>query len=261
VRWVAVVSPHDACGALVSLLRDVVYDSYTRIGVIAALGDTAGPDGSPALRADFAAARSAFETCKPHRRAEYVDLMCACVWALGKRAGPYATDLYIEAADHVNRNVRDYGLCILAAVGDDRAWDDMLAALAGRLAKKISSTRRGGEALMIITYLARHCGRDADRRARLAGLLREQWNHVPEAETVAGWFPGVGPDGRPAAEIDFAAHVPRAPWERPPMARTHWEAQNAGRRPAAVTCITLSSSKRDATRAPEARQLLEIRTG
>jgi hypothetical protein len=217
----------DADRALVILLRDGVYDSYTRIGVVAALGDTAGPDGSPALRADFAAARAAFETCKPHRRAEYVDVMCACVWALGKRDGPDATDLYVEAAAHANRDVRDHGLSVLAAVGDGRAWDDMLAGLAGRLAKKISSVQRGGEALMIITYLARHCGRDADRRARLAGLLCEQWNHVPEAETVAGRYPGAGPDGRPAAEIDFAAHVPRAPWERPPMAKRHWEGQSS----------------------------------
>jgi hypothetical protein len=217
----------DADHALATLSRAVVYDSYTRLAVVEALGDTAGPDGSPALRADFAAARAEFETCKPHRRAEYVDLMCACVWAVGKRDGPHATDFYIEAADHANRNVRDYGLSILAAVGDDRAWDDMLAALAERLAKKISSAQRGGEARMIITYLARHCGRDADRRARLADLLRGQWHHLPEAETVAEWYPGVGPAGRPAADIEFATHVPPAPWMRPPMAQTHWERQSS----------------------------------
>jgi hypothetical protein len=195
----------DADRALVSLLGEGVYDSNTRLEVVAALGDTTGPDGSLALRAEFAAARTHFQRCKPHRRAEYVDLMCACVWALGKRDGPRATELCIEAAYHANRAVRDYGQMILAAVGDDRAWDDMLCALAGLLAKKISSAQRSGEALMIIEYLARHCGRNADRRARLAGLLHERWNHVPEPENVARRYPGVRPDGRPLPEIDFAA--------------------------------------------------------
>jgi hypothetical protein len=217
----------DADRALVSLLGDGVYDSYSRLEVVAALGDTTGPDGSPGLRAEFAAAMAHFQTCKPHRRAEYVDLMCACVWALGKRDGPGATDLCIAAAGHSNRDVRDYGLTILAAVGDDRAWDDMLAALADRLAKKISSAQRSVEALMITEYLARHCGRNADRRARLAGLLRERWNHVPEPETVARRYPGVGPDGGPSREIDFAAYIASAPWDGPPMTQPHWERQSS----------------------------------
>jgi hypothetical protein len=217
----------DADRALASMLGDDVYDSYTRGSVIAALGDTTGPDGSAALRREFAAASAQFETCKPHLRAGYADLMCGCVWALGKRDGPGDTDLYIEAAGHANRDVRDYGLSILAAVGDDRAWEDMLADLAGQLAKKTSSARRGGEALMTIAYLARHCGRNADRRDGLSGLLRERWNHVPQPEAVAGWYPGVGPDGPPAAEIDFAAYTPRAPWERPPMAQVPWERQSS----------------------------------
>jgi hypothetical protein len=207
----------DADLALVGLLGNGVFDLLSRLHVVAALGDTTGPDGSAALRSEFNAARAEWETTKP-RRSWYVDLMCACVWALGKRDGSSGTEVFLEAAAHANRAVRDYGLVALAAVGDDRAWEDMLAALAGRLAKKITSAQRSGEELMIIEYLARHCGRNADRRARLAGLIRERWSRVLDVEIVAQRYPGVGPDGPPPAEIDFRTYVPPAPWGRPIMA-------------------------------------------
>ena len=157
----------DADRALVSLLDEGVFDSLSRTHVVGALADTAGAAGSAALRSEFAAAREQFGTTKPHNRAGYCDLMLGCLWALGKRDGPGGTDVFVEAMAHANRSVRDKGLIILAAVGDDRAWDDMLAELRGRLAKKINGTRRGGEALTIIEYLARHCGQNADRKALL----------------------------------------------------------------------------------------------
>jgi hypothetical protein len=68
--------------------------------------------------------------------------------------------------------------------------------------------RRGSDTLTIIAYLARHCRRQADRQARLAGLLRDRWSDVPQAETVAWRYPSVGPDGLPPAEIDFGTSGP-----------------------------------------------------
>lgn len=224
-------SRSDSDRALVSLLNDGVFDWLTRTDVVVALGDTAGPAGSAALRGEFAAAMEQYATTKPHNRAAYCDLMCACVWALGKRDGPGGTDLFVKAAAHANRSVRHYGFMILAAVGDDRAWNDLLADLRGRLAKKTTSTWRGGEALEIIEYLARHCGLNADRGALLAGLLRERWRHVPDAEAVARWYLGIGPGGPPPAEIDFGTHVRLPPWVPPPAThasrQAYWERQSS----------------------------------
>ena len=107
----------------------------------------------------------------------------------GQTGGPGSTDILVEAAAHASAKVRDYGLVTLAAVGDDRAWDDMLADLRERLARRITSASRQGEALVVIAYLARHCGRDAGRKIRLAGLLRERWTRVPDAKMLAVRYP------------------------------------------------------------------------
>jgi hypothetical protein len=214
--------------ALVNLLGNGAFDAWSRTHVVAALGDTTGPDGPAALRSEFAAAKARFETAKPHNRAGWADLMCACVWALGRRDGPGGTDVFIEAAAHVNRSVRGYGLTALAAVGDDRAWNDMLAALKRQLARKITSARRAGEVLDIIAYLARHCEQDAARRALLADLLRRHWSRLRHAETVTGGYPEVGPDDPPPAEIDFQAYVIPPPWRSLPRIRAQWESQSSG---------------------------------
>jgi hypothetical protein len=222
-------SRSDADHALVELLGDPGLDSWFRTRTVAALGDVTGPVGSSALRREFVAASAQFEAAKPHCRAAYRDLMCACLWALGKRDGAAATDVLIEGAAHASWNVRDYGFMIVAAVGDDRAWDGMLAALAERLAKKIASERQAGEADLTIAYLARHCGRDADRCQRLAGLLRDRWSRLPDSVryAMAEQYPGVGPGGPLPAEIDFANYAPEAPWQPPPKTQVQWERQSS----------------------------------
>jgi hypothetical protein len=85
-------SRSDADQALARLLADPPLDAFLRIDVVAALGDVAGPVGSAVIRAEFISACALFETAKPHNRWIYRDLMCACLWALGKRDGPAATD-------------------------------------------------------------------------------------------------------------------------------------------------------------------------
>lgn len=222
-------SRSDADRALAELLGNLALDTWFRTKTVAALGDASGPVGSSALRREFVAANAHFETAKPHSRAAYRDLMCACMWALGKRDGRAATDILIEGTAHASWNVRNYGFMILAAVGDDRAWDDMLAALAERLQKKITSERRADEAELVIAYLARHCGRDADRCTRLAGLLRHQWGRLPDSVryAVKEDYPGVGPGGPLPAEIDFARYTPTAPWQPPPTTQAQWERQSS----------------------------------
>jgi HEAT repeat protein len=222
-------SRSDADRALVELLGDPALDTWFRIRAVAALGDVTGPDGSSALRREFVAGSAQFETAKPHDRAGYYDLMCACLWALGKREGPAATDVLVAGTAHASWHVRSYGFMILAAVGDDRAWNDMLASLARRLAKKITSERQADEAQLIIAYLARHCAGHADRCTRLAGLLRDRWSRLPDSVryTAADQYPGVGPGGPLPAEIDFASYAPEAPWQPRPIAQLRWESQSS----------------------------------
>jgi hypothetical protein len=216
-------SRSDADQALAALLDDNALDSWIRTKAVAALGEVTGPAGSSVVRSEFSAARARFETSKPHNRADDCDLMCACVWALGHRDEPAATDMLVEAAGHASASVRDYGLSVLAAVGDDRAWDDMFAALELRLAKRISRARQAGEVLLFIGYLARHCAQKHDRSARLAGLLRRRWSRLPDsaAQAAAGRYPGVGPGGPPSADIGFAAYIPPAPWQLAPVHGEH----------------------------------------
>jgi hypothetical protein len=241
----------DADGALVALLGDGAFNTWARTLVVAALGDAKGPAGVAAVRCEFAAAADHYATASRHSRSDYRDLMCACVWALGKRDGPGSTDILAEAGSHASAAVRDYGLVALAAVGDDRAWDDMLAGLRARLAKRITSASRQGEALVVIAYLARHCGRDAGRRIRLAALLRERWTRLPEAKMVAGRYPGVSPDGLPPADIDFGAYVPRAPWARPPEQELHELQTRRWERESGYDAFTVTYGNRPAGPLPD----------
>jgi hypothetical protein len=207
----------DADLAVVGLLADPNLDPWFRTKAVAALGDLTGPVGSGAIRAEFSAARALFATAKPHNRSWYCDLMCACLWALGKRDGAAATGVLVDATAHPSWVVRDYGFSTLAAVGDDRAWDDMAGSLARRLARKITSERQADEAVWIVRYLARHCAGHSDRSEQLTALLRGRWNSLPVAarQVLAQLYPGAGPSGPASLEVDFARHVPTAPWERP----------------------------------------------
>jgi hypothetical protein len=206
----------DADLALAGLLADPDLEPF-RTATVAALGDVAGPVGSAAIRAQFTSARGQFATAKPHSRSTYRDLMCACLWALGKRDGAAATDVLVEATAHASNDVRDYGLTILAAVGDDRAWDDMERSLAGRLARKITSPRQAVEAVHIIEYLARSGAGNRDRSVRLIGVLRDRWTHLPERaqNAIAELYRGIGPGGPAPAYVYLGTHAPRAPWQPP----------------------------------------------
>lgn len=220
-------SRSDADQVLAGLLADRALEPSFRIDVVAALGDVAGPVGSAVIRAEFISAWAQLEKAKPHNRWIYRDLMCACLWALGKRDGPAATDVLAEATAHASFDVRSYGFMILASVGDDRVWDDMRASLALRLAKKITSERQANEAIWTIRYLARHCTRNSDRREQLISLLRDRWNRllVRHQQVLEELYPGIEPSGPEPAKVDLATNVPAGPWVRP-SSHEQWERQS-----------------------------------
>lgn len=94
---------------------------------MAALGDAPrGPAGTAALRSIYETATREYVTARNEARSEYCDLACASVWALAKRDGPAATDIYAAAARSASAAIRDYGASFLAladtACDGDRRW-------------------------------------------------------------------------------------------------------------------------------------------
>jgi hypothetical protein len=174
---------------------------------VVALGDTRGPDGSAALRAVYGAALGKYATASRSTRAEYRDLLCACIVALAKRDGSAATDVYATAASHANPAVREYAMAALAVVGDDRSWDEILAHLDAMLKRKVNPTtshsRRWEEGCGAIEYLARHSATASARAVRLVTLLRARWRNLADPELVERWWPGIQPGGPPPEGIDL----------------------------------------------------------
>jgi hypothetical protein len=86
---------------------------FDQVMVVAALGDAQDDEGIPALRSLLAA---------PQRS---VDLRCAALLALAKRAGAEASDVLAAHLSRVPAAVADYAVIGLAGVGDDRAWSQV----------------------------------------------------------------------------------------------------------------------------------------
>jgi hypothetical protein len=78
------------------------------------------------VRTHFAEAMTRLATATKDARSGWRDLACAAVIALATRDGP-GPDVYLAVAASPNAKVRDYGLMVLAAEGDDRAWNQVLA--------------------------------------------------------------------------------------------------------------------------------------
>ena len=85
-----------------------------RVAIVAGLGELSGRLGDEALRQQL-------ETTGPGSQ----DLCCAAVLALAKRLGVEASADLGQAMQSRNGAVRDYAAFGLAAVGDDRCWNDM----------------------------------------------------------------------------------------------------------------------------------------
>ena len=192
------------------------------------------------MRAQFSDAMARLAASKSGRH-WWRDLACAAVIALAMREGPGATDVYLAAAGSADRAVRQYGLMVLDAEGDDRAWDAMLARVGEILSRKRISYGRWDELLMAVGYLARHAARGTARAERLIMMLRASWGTLarppqkrvdrgpyvdPETETAARpeeLWPGIQPDGPLADALDLPRlHAPVAWWRpgfRPPSPR------------------------------------------
>ncbi|GAA3381935.1 HEAT repeat domain-containing protein [Cryptosporangium minutisporangium] len=116
---------------------------YQRVGIAAALGETAGPAGLEALREALTA-----------RGTGSVDLRCAALIALARRVGEAASEDFATCAADKNVAVRQYAVFCLAACGDDRAWGLVLKFVRQRALVGFSEA---------VTYL---CRRSTRRRGR-----------------------------------------------------------------------------------------------
>lgn len=96
--------------------------------------------------------------------------------------------------------VRFAALVVLAAIGDDRAWDQIFAALERRLARLATDDVTPPPVGTAVIYLSRHCSMQ-DRIVALVTLLRSSWSHMTsyEAEWLEeNWVDATpqGPDAR-----------------------------------------------------------------
>jgi hypothetical protein len=173
------------------MLTDPAHDGRERISIVAALGEVQGPVGSAVLRHAFADAVAGLATARPSQRSELRDLACAAVYALRKRDGAAATDVFVTAAFHASQAVSNYGVHALLAVGDDRGWDYVMSRLGEILQKKASAgTRRGDQALAFIKYLAVHAEPGTDKANKLITLVRDRWRNIGDHAWIEERWPG-----------------------------------------------------------------------
>jgi hypothetical protein len=194
----------DADQILSGMLTDPVYDGREKILVVAALGEVQGPVGSAAIRRAFADAVAGLATARPNQRSDLRDLACAAVYALGERDGAAATDVFVTAAFHPNRDISNYGMNALVSAGDDRAWDDVMSRLAEILRTKAGmGTHRSDQALAAIEYLAGHAGPGTVRAIRLITLVRDRWRNLGDRAWAEERWPGIGPEGPPPEAVSL----------------------------------------------------------
>lgn len=146
---------------------------WRAVVVSAALGDVDGPHGGRVLRRRVAA-----------RGPGTSDVRCAALLALVKRGEDGVDAVLAAALDDPDHAVREYALVGLAAVGDDRCWDDVLRRLSAMLSR-VRTTLRGDDLSPVVTavvYLLRHARDDPARVEALAGLLRRRLHRLDEGE-------------------------------------------------------------------------------
>jgi hypothetical protein len=230
----AAAASEDSDGELVALLGNPALDERERIMVTAALGEArTGREGSAAVRGQFSDALARLDVAPKDARHWWRNLACAAVVALARREGPAATDIYVAAAASAVRDVRDYGLMVLAAEGDDSAWDQVLGWVGEILSRKRINFGPWHDLLHAVEYLARHAACGSAKAEQLIVLLRANWAilarppqkrvvHSPHVEPTTETarpleelWPGIEPDGPPVAALDLPQlHKPVA-WWRP----------------------------------------------
>jgi hypothetical protein len=194
----------DADQALLAMLTDPVRDWLQRIEIVAAFGDVRGPVGSAVIRHAFADATGMLATARPSQRSWLRDLACAAVYALCKRDGAAATDIFVAAAFHPSRDISGCGIRALVSAGDDRAWDDVMTTLGEILRTKArAGTQRSAQSLAAIEYLARHAEPGTDRAIRLVTLVRDRWRNIGDRAWAEECWPGIGPGGPPPDAVSL----------------------------------------------------------
>ncbi|MBQ0905453.1 hypothetical protein [Micromonospora sp. U21] len=164
------------------------------VTVVAALGDAQGDEGVAALRNLLAV---------PQRS---VDLRCAALLALAKRAGAAASDVLSVHLTGNPEAVEDYAVIGLAGVGDDRAWSEVHTKLRRQLdrpppavqPRQITPGLKQFQVLLTIAYLARHLsGPTSERIPRLVTTLRSRFDRLYQVEQdwLSEHWPGITPDG------------------------------------------------------------------
>jgi hypothetical protein len=177
---------------LVAMLESI--RGSRQVMVAAALGDAQGEQGIAALRNLLAV---------PPRS---VDLRCAALLALAKRAGIEASDVLAAHVTRVPAAVAEYAVIGLAAVGDDRAWSEVHTLLRRQLdrpppvvqPREITPGNSQFHVLVTIAYLVRHLsGSPARRIPALVAALRSRFDRLYKVEQdwLSAHWPDITPDG------------------------------------------------------------------
>ncbi|GIJ62332.1 hypothetical protein [Virgisporangium aurantiacum] len=173
---------------------------FDKVMVVAALGDAQGERSVAALRSLLAV------------RQRSVDLRCAALLALAKRQGVGASDMLAAHLTGVPAAVADYAVIGLAAVGDDRAWPQVLDRLRRQLDRPVPTGQpdrlmpgvKAFEAMVTVSYLVRHLDNPlGERKPLLITALRSRFDRLYQVEQnwlIEHW-PGVAPDGPDIAQV------------------------------------------------------------
>lgn len=152
--------------------------------LVAALGDCEGPRGA-ALLHEMAS-----------RGSGNSNVRCASLIALAKRVGTPASETFARALDVRSGSVKDCAVGSLAAVGDDRAWEQVFQRLRTLLGRKTRNyvALDPTDVELCVAYLGRHLG-TADRHDRVVALVRRRWNRLggPERQWMHDHWPACDP--------------------------------------------------------------------
>ena len=159
-----------------------------RAVLVAMLGDAEGDEGPSYLRSVLSAEEMSS------------NLRCTALIALAKRCGEDATADFEAACGTRSLGVRDYGVLTLAAFGDDRAWQAMLARLARlRRRRRLDDPPSGA---VLVTYLVRHSS-SRERVVELVSTVRDVWGQLlpGEQRVIKRFWPDVAPNGPEVAQV------------------------------------------------------------
>jgi HEAT repeat protein len=155
---------------------------------VAVMGDTRGEFGADALRRIIHSSDAS-----PEARG-------TALIALAKRCRFAAADELVNALSSRDWRVQDVAVRWLAAVGDDRAWDQVFDRLERRLRspprQPVHIDNSRAEVTEALSYLLPHVDHaDSQRKTKIVKLLRRRWHHLNKDEQA--WLERYWPQSRP----------------------------------------------------------------